>query len=120
MRKQRSLSARVPTSAARAGVTTAGGTRKRKIKTRVGEIELSVPRLRTLAFQTMIFERYRRMEISLEEAFVEMYLLGISTRKVTDVTEALCDFTLSPTAQSRLNKKVYVSTTALIVTFSTR
>jgi transposase-like protein len=55
----------------------------------------------------MIFERYRRMEISLEEAFVEMYLLGISTRKVGDVTEALCDFTLSPTAQSRLNKKVY-------------
>ena len=83
------------------------GTRKRKIKTRVGEIELSVPRLRTLAFQTMIFERYRRMEISLEEALVEMYLLGISTRQVGDVTEALCDFTLSPTAQSRLNKKVY-------------
>jgi transposase-like protein len=55
----------------------------------------------------MIFERYRRMEISLEEALVEMYLLGISTRKVGDAAEALCDFTLSSSAQSRLNKKVY-------------
>lgn len=83
------------------------GTRKRKLKTRVGEIELSVPRLRTLAFQTMIFERYRRMEISLEEALIEMYFLGLSTRKIGDVTEMLCDFPLSSSAQSRLNKKVY-------------
>jgi transposase-like protein len=83
------------------------GTRRRKIKTRVGEIELSVPRLRTQAFQTMIFERYRRMEISLEEALVEMYLLGVSTRKVKDVTEALSGFPISSTTQSRLNKKVY-------------
>ena len=45
-----------PSSAARAGVTTAGGTRRRKIKTRVGEMELSVFRLRTLAFQTMTTE----------------------------------------------------------------
>ncbi len=83
------------------------GSRKRKLKTRVGEIELSVPRLRTLAFQTMVIERYRRMEISLEEALVEMYLLGISTRKITDITEALSDFPFSSSAQSRLNKKVY-------------
>lgn len=83
------------------------GTRKRKLKTRVGEIELSVPRLRTLAFQTMIFERYRRLEISLEEALIEMYLLGLSTRKIGDVTEMLCDLPLSSSAQSRLNKKVY-------------
>lgn len=83
------------------------GSRKRKLKTRVGEIELSVPRLRALAFQTMIFERYRRMEISLEEALIEMYLLGLSTRKITDITEALSDFPLSSSSQSRLNKKVY-------------
>ena len=42
------------------------GRRKRKLTTRVGEIELEVPRLRVLAFQTEVIERYRRMEISLE------------------------------------------------------
>ena len=47
------------------------------------------------------------MEISLEEALVEMYLSGISTRKAEDVTEALCDSTLSSSAQSRLNKKAH-------------
>lgn len=83
------------------------GSRKRNLKTRVGEIELSVPRLRTLNFQTMVVERYRRMEISLEEALIEMYFLGLSTRKITDVTEMLADFPLSSSAQSRLNKKVY-------------
>jgi putative transposase len=47
------------------------------------------------------------MEISLEEALVEMYLLGISTRKAEDAAEALCDSTLSSSAQSRLNKKAH-------------
>ena len=83
------------------------GKRKRSIKTRVGEIELDVPRLRTLGFQTRVIDRYRRMEISLEEALIEMYLEGISTRKVTDITEALCGTTVSASGQSRLNKKVY-------------
>ena len=83
------------------------GRRKRKLTTRVGEIELEVPRLRVLAFQTEVIERYRRMEISLEEAMIEMYLSGVSTRKITDITEALCDTTVSPAKQSRLNKKVY-------------
>lgn len=83
------------------------GKRKRKIKTRVGEIELEVPRLRSLAFQTMVIERYRRMEASLEEALIEMYLLGVSTRKVSDITDALCDTSVSSSTQSRLNKKVY-------------
>ncbi len=45
------------------------------------------------------------MEISLEEAMIEMYLSGVSTRKITDITEALCDTTVSPAKQSRLNKK---------------
>lgn len=47
------------------------------------------------------------MEISLEEALIEMYFLGLSTRKITDVTEMLCDFPLSSSTRSRLNKKVY-------------
>jgi transposase-like protein len=83
------------------------GKRKRKLATRVGEIELEIPRLRVLQFQTEVIERYRRMEISLEEAMIEMYLSGISTRKISDITEALCDTTVSPQKQSRLNKRVY-------------
>jgi len=83
------------------------GKRKRNLQTRVGEIELEVPRLRVLAFQTEVIDRYRRMEISLEEAMIEMYLSGVSTRKITDITEALCDTTVSHAKQSRLNKKVY-------------
>lgn len=83
------------------------GKRKRTVKTRVGEIELEVPRLRTLGFQTRVIERYRRMEISLEEALIEMYLAGVSTRKISDITEALGDVAVSSTGQSRLNKKVY-------------
>ena len=90
------------------------GKRKRKLQTRVGEIELEVPRLRALGFQTRVIERYRRMEISLEEAMIEMYLSGISTRKITDITEALCDTTVSPQKQSRLNKKVYERLEAFI------
>lgn len=53
------------------------GTRKRKLATRVGEMELTVPRLRTIPFQSQIIDRYRRMESSLEEALIEMYLQGI-------------------------------------------
>lgn len=83
------------------------GKRKKNLQTRVGEIELEVPRLRILQFQTEVIERYRRMEISLEEAMTEMYLSGISTRKITDITEALCDTTVSPQKQSRFNKKVH-------------
>lgn len=83
------------------------GKRKRKIQTRVGEIELMVPRLRVIPFQSAIIERYRRMEISLEEALLEMYLQGVSTRRVSDITEALCGVSFSPSRQSRINKKVY-------------
>ena len=83
------------------------GKRKRSLKTRVGEIELEVPRLRVLEFQTEVIEKYRRMEISMEEAMIEMYLSGVSTRRITDITEALSDITVSPAKQSRLNKKVY-------------
>lgn len=90
------------------------GKRKRKLTTRVGEIELEVPRMRVLAFQTEVIDRYRRMEISLEEAMIEMYLSGVSTRKITDITEALCDTTVSPAKQSRLNKKVYERLEAFI------
>ena len=48
-----------------------------------------MPKLRSLPFETAIIERYRRRESSVEEALVEMYLAGVSVRRVEDITEAL-------------------------------
>ncbi|GKS59790.1 hypothetical protein YTPLAS18_33170 [Nitrospira sp.] len=50
---------------------------------------LKMPKLRRLLFETAIIERYRRRESSVEEALVEMYLAGVSVRRVEDITEAL-------------------------------
>jgi transposase-like protein len=52
-------------------------------------VEITVPKLRVLPFETAIIERYRRRETSVEEALVEMYLAGVSVRRVEDITEAL-------------------------------
>ena len=67
----------------------AGRQLRRKLQTKAGEVELKVPRLRKLPLETAIIERYRRRESSVEEALVEMYLAGVSVRRVEDVTEAL-------------------------------
>lgn len=83
------------------------GKRKRKLETRVGEIEIKVPRLRMIPFQSQIIDRYKRMESSLEESLVEMYLQGVSTRRVNDITEQLCGVTVTAGRMSRLNHKVY-------------
>lgn len=83
------------------------GYRNRELETRVGQIELSVPRDREGIFKTDVFERYRRAEVSLEEAMLEMYLSGVSTRRIADVTETLCGVRKSSSAQSDLNKRLY-------------
>ena len=75
---------------------TRAGTYKRKLLTKAGEVELQVPRLRTLPFETQIIERYRRKESSVEEALVEMYLAGVSVRRVESITEALWGAKVSP------------------------
>jgi len=54
----------------------------RKLRTKAGEVTLKVPRLRSLPFETQIIERYRRRESSVEEALMEMYLAGVSVRRV--------------------------------------
>ena len=79
----------------------------RKLETKAGEVELKVPKLRTLPFETAIIERYRRRESSVEEALIEMYLAGISVRRVEDITESLWGTRVSPSTVSNLNKKVY-------------
>jgi transposase-like protein len=69
-------------------------------------VTLKVPRLRTLAFETQIIERYQRRESSVEEALVEMYLAGVSVRRVEDITEALWGTRVSPSTVSELNQKI--------------
>lgn len=48
-----------------------------------------MPKLRRQTFETAIIERYRRLEASVEESLIEMYLVGISVRRAEDITEAL-------------------------------
>jgi len=87
---------------------TRAGSYPRKLQTRVGEVTLRMPKLRTLPFETAIIERYRRRESSVEEALIEMYLAGVSVRRMEDITEALWGGRVSPSSLSALNKKVYV------------
>lgn len=61
----------------------------RKLTTTSGDVTLHVPRLKGISFETAIIERYRRRESSVEEALIEMYLAGVSVRRVEDITEAL-------------------------------
>ena len=86
---------------------TRAGSYERKLQTRVGEVKLRVPKLRSLPFETAIVERYRRRESSVEEALVEMYLAGVSVRRVEDITEALWGSKVSPSTVSELNQKIY-------------
>jgi len=86
---------------------TRAGHYTRKLNTKAGEVNLKVPKLRTLPFETAIIERYRRRESSVEEALIEMYLAGVSVRRVEDITQALWGTRVSPATVSNLNKKVY-------------
>ena len=86
---------------------TRAGHYERQLHTRAGEVTLRVPKLRTLPFETQIIERYRRREESVEEALVEMYLAGVSVRRVEDITEALWGTKVSASAVSELNQKIY-------------
>ena len=60
----------------------------RNLTTTSGDVTLHVPRLKGISFETAIIERYRRRESSVEEALIEMYLAGVSVRRVEDITEA--------------------------------
>src|SRR5579863_8655500 len=86
---------------------TRAGSYQRKLHTRAGEVALKMPRLRKLPFETEIIERYRRRQSSVEEALVEMYLAGVSVRRVEDITEALWGTRVSPSTVSELNQKIY-------------
>ncbi|NLX97960.1 MAG: IS256 family transposase [Rhodopirellula sp.] len=86
---------------------TRSGHYRRMLQTKAGKVTLKVPRLRSLPFETQIIERYKRRESSVEEALVEMYLAGVSLRRVEDITEALWGTRVSASAVSELNQKIY-------------
>jgi len=88
-------------------VDTRAGHYTRKLHTKAGEVHLKVPKLRSLPFETQIIERYRRRESSVEEALMEMYLAGVSVRRVEDITEALWGVKVGPSTVSDLNQKIY-------------
>ena len=81
---------------------------QRNLTTTSGDVTLNMPRLKGVPFETAIIERYRRRESSVEEALIEMYLAGVSVRRVEDITEALWGTKVSPSTVSELNKKAYV------------
>jgi putative transposase len=88
---------------------TRAGHYERQLETKAGEVTLKVPKLRRQTFETAIIERYRRREASVEEALIEMYLAGVSVRRVEDITEALWGTRVSPSTVSDLNKKIYAT-----------
>lgn len=66
-----------------------------------------MPKLRRQTFETVIIERYRRRESSVDEALIGMYLAGVSICRVEDITEALWGARASPSRVSNLNKRIY-------------
>jgi transposase-like protein len=86
---------------------TRAGYYQRSLHTKAGEVQLKVPKLRQQKFETAIIERYQRRESSVEEAMIEMYLAGVSVRRVEDITQALWGTRVSPGTVSKLNKKIY-------------
>jgi len=86
---------------------TRAGSYTRQLHTKAGEVSLQVPKLRSLPFETAIIERYRRRESSVEEALIEMYLAGVSVRRVEDITQALWGTRVSASTVSDLNQKIY-------------
>ena len=80
---------------------------ERTLTAKAGRLELRVPKLKGAVFESAVIERYRRRESSVEEALMEMYLAGVSVRRVEDITEALWGTKVSASTVSELNKKIY-------------
>jgi transposase-like protein len=82
------------------------GSYERAFITRVGKLELRVPQDRAGRFRTELFERYQRSEKALFAALTEMYVQGVSTRKVKAITEELCGHAFSASSISEITKKL--------------
>jgi len=77
------------------------GFRKRFLKTKYGTLELLKPQLREFPFKTQVFDRYSRVEKALQNAVLESYIQGVSTRKVKEIVETLTGEDISPQAVSK-------------------
>mgnify|MGYP001772979482 CR=1 FL=1 len=82
------------------------GSYTRSLTTRVGTLKLHVPRLRNGQFSTELFSRYQRSEQALILSLMEMVVQGVSTRKVTEITEELCGTSFSKSTVSDLCKRL--------------
>lgn len=82
------------------------GYKPRTLRTRVGTLNLLVPKDRDGTFSTNLFERYQRSEKALVLTLMEMYIQGVSTRKVTEITEALCGTSVSKSLVSQLSSRL--------------
>lgn len=80
------------------------GCRERQLTTRIGKLELIVPRHRNVPFKTLIFDNYKRSEAALVTTMTEMVVNGVSTRKVAKVVETLCETTYSKSMVSEVCK----------------
>lgn len=86
---------------------TRAGHYERSLETKAGKVKLKVPKLRTIPFESAIIDRYRRRECSVEEALMEMYLAGVSVRRVEVIAEALRGTRVSAGVVSKLNQELY-------------
>lgn len=80
---------------------------ERGLTTTSGQVTLKMPKLKGMRFSTAIIERYKRRETSIEEAMIEMYLAGVSTRRIEDVSEILWGASVSAATVSNLNDKAF-------------
>ena len=82
---------------------------ERGFTTTSGQVTLKMPKLKGMRFATAVVERYKRRETSVEEAIIEMYLAGVSTRRIEDVGEILWGAGVSAGTVSNLNDKAFKS-----------
>jgi transposase-like protein len=84
----------------------ANGFKPKTMKTRVGEVQLQIPQVRDSTFYPESLERGQRSETALTLALAEMYVNGVATRKVANITETLCGLSVSSTQVSEASKKL--------------
>lgn len=84
----------------------ANGYKPKGVQTRMGALELAVPQVRGLGFYPQSIEKGSRSERALKLAVAQMYLEGVSTRRVQDITEKLCGYEISSTQVSRLTQEL--------------
>ena len=104
--KKLTQAARYERSEARQGYR--NGHYDQNLTTTSSNVTLHMPRLKGVSFETAIIERYRWRESSVEEAFIEIYLAGVSVRRLENITEALWGTKVSLSTIGELNKKAYV------------